>query len=122
MNVTILTFGRKYGMPEADVVFDARCLENPYWMTALRPLSGRDKAVRDYIMRFPDGAAYIERLCGLACLQASLASARGCQKLTFAVGCTGGRHRSVTVGILLARALEESGFPVTLMHRDIEKG
>ena len=105
MNVTILSFGHKYGMPEADVVFDARCLENPYWVPELRPLSGLDAPVCEFVFAHPESRELLERA-----------------ELTVAVGCTGGRHRSVAVAEALAGELRQEGCAVLVQHRDILRG
>lgn len=122
MQIDITSFGHKYGQLEADIVLDMRCLQNPYWVPALRELSGLDEPVREYILQDRDCAAYLQTLLSLMTMQAELAARRGCERLHIAVGCTGGRHRSVTAAVLLAKRLEEEGHTVCLHHRDIERG
>lgn len=122
MNVILTSFGHKYGVPEADIILDMRCLENPFWVAELKALSGLDQPVQDYILGFPACRDYIENLLALMCRQASMAEKRNCAELRIAVGCTGGRHRSVAVTQLLQSALQENGHHVTVFHRDIEKG
>ena len=122
MLIKIISFGHKYGQPEADVMLDMRCLENPYWVPALRELSGLDVPVRKYILQDNDSAAYLQNMLTLVEMRAKLAARRGCERLRIAVGCTGGRHRSVTAAVLLAEHLRAEGHTVNLHHRDIERG
>lgn len=119
MNVTILSFGHKYGMPEADVVFDARCLENPYWVPELRPLSGLDAPVCEFVFAHPESRELLERAAAFLRCQLRLSERHGAAELTVAVGCTGGRHRSVAVAEALAGELRQEGCAVLVQHRDI---
>lgn len=122
MNVTILSFGHKYGMPEADVVFDARCLENPYWVPELRPLSGLDAPVCEFVFAHPESRELLERAASFLRCQLRLSERHGAAELTVAVGCTGGRHRSVAVAEALAGELRQAGCAVLVQHRDILRG
>lgn len=122
MNVTILSFGHKYGMPEADVVFDARCLENPYWVPELRPLSGLDAPVCEFVFAHPESRELLERAAAFLRCQLRLSERQGAAELTVAVGCTGGRHRSVAVAEALAGELRQEGCAVLVQHRDILRG
>lgn len=122
MNVTILSFGHKYGMPEADVVFDARCLENPYWVPELRPLSGLDAPVCEFVFAHPESRELLERAAAFLRCQLQLSERHGAAELTVAVGCTGGRHRSVAVAEALAGELRQEGCAVLVQHRDILRG
>ena len=122
MQIEITSFGHKYGEIEADIVLDMRCLENPYWVSGLRELSGLDAPVREYILQDKDSAGYLQTMLTLMTMQAELAEKRGCERLRIAFGCTGGRHRSVTAAVLLAEHLREEGHTVSLHHRDIERG
>lgn len=122
MNVTILSFGHKYGMPEADVVFDARCLENPYWVSELRPLSGLDAPVCEFVFAHPESRELLERAAAFLRCQLRLSERHGAAELTVAVGCTGGRHRSVAVAEALAGELRQEGCAVLVQHRDILRG
>ncbi len=122
MNVTILSFGHKYGMPEADVVFDARCLENPYWVSELRPLSGLDAPVCEFVFAHPESRELLERAAAFLRCQLRLSERHGAAELTVAVGCTGGRHRSVAVAEALAGELRQAGCAVLVQHRDILRG
>ena len=120
MIIKILSFGRKYGPVEADIILDARCMENPYWVENLRHLSGKDEAVRKFILSNEESRNYLEKLGELMKLHARMAEKRGRAQLTIAAGCTGGRHRSVMMAEYLADTLKES-YEVELIHRDIEK-
>lgn len=122
MNVTILSFGHKYGMPEADIVFDARCLENPYWVPELRPLSGLDAPVCEFVFAHPESRELLERAAAFLRCQLRLSERHGAAELTVAVGCTGGRHRSVAVAEALAGELRQEGCAVLVQHRDILRG
>lgn len=122
MQIDITSFGHKYGEITADIVLDLRCLENPYWVPALRELSGLDAPVREYILQNRDCAAYLQTLLSLMTLQTKMAEKHGCERLHIAVGCTGGRHRSVAAAVLLAQRLTEEGHAVNLCHRDIARG
>ena len=114
LSVTVCSFGFKYGIPrEADLVFDVRFLKNPYYIPQLKGLTGLDEAVYDYVFSDPNADIYVEKLRDL--LTFSL-------PLYLAEGCTGGRHRSVSVSRRLHRELEALGHTVTLRHRDAEKG
>lgn len=103
---------------QADLVFDLRCLANPYWDPVLRPLCGLDAPVRDYILADPNSAAYLRLMGELVCLQVWLGSAKGHDSLRVAVGCTGGRHRSVAGAAYLAQLL---GDHCVLTHRDLSR-
>lgn len=122
MRVEITSFGHNYGVPEADVILDVRCLENPFWVPELKEKCGLDAEVQNYILGFPECKEYIERLTELLCLQARMAKRRRLSCLRIAVGCTGGRHRSVTVAELLARRFREENYETVLNHRDIRLG
>ena len=120
MKLEVFSFGRKYGVPEADLIWDVRCLENPFWVPELRGKSGLDEAVREYILG--RSADYLGKLKELLQLHLKLAEARNCENLRLAIGCTGGRHRSVCVSELLAEYFREQGSEVELSHRDIDRG
>ncbi len=121
MKIEITSFGHNYGVPEADVILDARCLENPFWVPELKEKCGLNAEVRNYILGFPEGREFVERLTDLLSLEARMAMRRGLDCLRIAVGCTGGRHRSVTVAELLARRFREEQYEVALTHRDLDK-
>ena len=121
--VTVCSFGFKYGIPrEADLVFDVRFLKNPYYVPQLKALTGLDEAVYEYVFSDPNAAVYVEKLRDLLAFSLPLYQAEGKTSLVIAIGCTGGRHRSVSVSRRLHRELEALGHTVTLRHRDAEKG
>lgn len=121
--VTVCSFGFKYGIPrEADLVFDVRFLKNPYYIPQLKGLTGLDEAVYDYVFSDPNAGIFVEKLRELLAFSLPLYLAEGKTSLVIAIGCTGGRHRSVSVSRRLHRELEAMGHSVTLRHRDAEKG
>lgn len=122
MQTTVMSFGYKFGIPnDVDVVIDCRFLPNPYWDEHLRPLSGRDQEIVDYLWSQDLTEEFIRRLESLLELLVPAYRAEGKAYLTIAMGCTGGRHRSVAVAEAVARSLEASGLHARVTHRDIEK-
>jgi RNase adapter protein RapZ len=118
--LSLLTFGFKRGVPRnADLVFDMRFLRNPFWDTALRPLTGHDQAVADYVTADPAYAEALERIGGLLLFLLPRYRQEGKSYVTVAIGCTGGRHRSVHFAEQLAGQLREGGFSPTVSHRDL---
>jgi RNase adapter protein RapZ len=123
MRLAVMSFSFRRGLPrEADLVFDARFLKNPHYEPDLKPLTGRDAAVVDFIETDPDYRPFIGRLQGLIGPLLPRFDAEGKSYLTIAVGCTGGRHRSVAVAENLADWLRKAGRSVTLTHRDADFG
>ena len=122
MRLFVTSFGFRNGLPrEADLVFDVRFLSNPHYVESLRPLTGLDSKVDDHITADPFFAPFFDRLCAMLVPLLPRYVAEGKSYLTIAIGCTGGRHRSVAVGERLARRLgEESGVVVAIRHRDID--
>ncbi len=121
--ITVTAFGYKYGLPmDADLVFDVRFLPNPFYVAALRPQSGLDADVADFVLSRAEAKEFMDRLCALLDFVIPLYSEEGRYTLHIAVGCTGGRHRSVAVANELARRLGEKHGAVTAAFRDIEKG
>lgn len=123
LRVNVVSFGFKYGVPkEADLVFDVRFLPNPYFDEELRPLSGLDEAIADYV--FGNDAAKTFRQNLLHFIQETLPlyELEGRYRLTIAVGCTGGRHRSVATADALAKLLKNQDYAVTVEHRHFELG
>lgn len=122
MQTTVMSFGYKHGLPlDADVVLDCRFLPNPHWVDELRPLTGLDDGVRAYVLGQPaarDFLANVERM--LVPLVPAYVS-EGKAYLTIALGCTGGRHRSVVMAEEVARLLRRHGLPANVVHRDVEK-
>jgi UPF0042 nucleotide-binding protein len=118
LRLNIISFGYKYGLPvDADLVADCRFLPNPHWVPELRPLSGLDASVRDYVLDQPAASAFLAAY--LAVLEVSLAGfeREGKRYVTLAIGCTGGKHRSVAMAEQLAARL--AGRDVTVSHRDL---
>jgi UPF0042 nucleotide-binding protein len=118
LRLNIVSFGYKYGLPvDADLVADCRFLPNPHWVPSLRPLSGCDAAVRDYVLGQPGATEFLDAY--LAVLEVSLAGfeREGRRYVTLAVGCTGGKHRSVAIAEQIAARL--GGRDVTVSHRDL---
>jgi UPF0042 nucleotide-binding protein len=119
--IAVMSFSYRRGLPrEADLVFDVRFLKNPHYVPELKPLTGEDKAVVDYIATDPDYEPFIGRLQAMIGPLLPRFDAEGKSYLTIAVGCTGGRHRSMAVAGRLAEWLRGGGRSVTLMHRDTE--
>jgi UPF0042 nucleotide-binding protein len=122
MQVTVLSFGYKHGLPlDADLVFDCRFLPNPHWVDELRPLTGLDDPVRDYVLSQPAAEEFLGHLEDMARQLLPAYVAEGKAYLTLALGCTGGRHRSVAVSEEVARRLRRQGFSPGVLHRDVEK-
>ena len=121
--VTILSFGFKYGIPgDADLVFDVRFLPNPYYIQDLRPMSGNDAPVRDYVMSSETARKFLDKLVDMVQFLIPNYVAEGKNQLVIGIGCTGGKHRSVTLANPLYYALEqEEGYGLKIEHRDIEK-
>ena len=124
MAIQIITFGYKFGVPlEADLVFDTRFLRNPYYVPSLRELSGLAEPVRDYVMQQPQAAEFLQRLEHFLAFSIEAVEAEGRSRLTVAIGCTGGRHRSIVFGEAIAAWLREQGHePVEVFHRELERG
>lgn len=123
LRVHMLSFGFKYGMPkEADMVFDLRFLPNPYFVEALRPLSGKDAAVADYVFATAPGREFLDKLADFLSYTLPLIEAEGRFRLTVAMGCTGGRHRSVAAAEYLYRVIAQADYPVSVEHRHLELG
>lgn len=123
INVTVMSFGFKNGLPrEADIVMDVRFLKNPHWDDALRPLTGKDEAVRRYIAEDPYFSNFIQSFKDL--LEPLFARYRqeGKSYLTIAFGCTGGKHRSVYVAENIAAWAADKNIPASIEHRDIDRG
>jgi UPF0042 nucleotide-binding protein len=119
--ITLLSFGYKHGLPvDADLVFDVRCLPNPHFVPALRRRTGRDRAVADFMEKDAPSRDFMDRLEEYLRYVAPYYIAEGKSYLTVAIGCTGGRHRSVMIAERLRGALAEvGGAQVRVRHRDI---
>ncbi len=120
MRTSVVSFGYKHGLPlDADLVFDCRFLPNPHWVEKLRPLSGLDAPVRDYVMAEPATHAFLDRVDDLVGTLLPAFVEEGKSYLTIALGCTGGHHRSVVLAEELARRLGSRGTHPIVIHRDI---
>lgn len=122
--VTVLSFGFKYGIPsDADLVFDVRFLPNPYYIEELRSLSGNDKPVQDYVMDNDKAGKFLKMLTDMIRFLIPNYITEGKTQLVIGIGCTGGKHRSVTLANALYEALAEteSDYGIKIEHRDIEK-
>jgi UPF0042 nucleotide-binding protein len=117
---TVVSFGFKYGIPvDADLVVDMRFLPNPHWVPELRPHTGLEKDVRDYVLQHPDAKPFLDRYEELLESLAEGYLREGKRYVTVAVGCTGGKHRSVAMAEALAERMRESGIPTLVTHRDL---
>jgi UPF0042 nucleotide-binding protein len=120
MVITAMSFGFKYGLPaDADLVFDVRCLPNPFYVEELRELTGLDASVRDYVMGNASAKGLEERLRGLMDYLTPLYLQEGKSQLVVCVGCTGGKHRSVVFAEVMREHCAGLGFAVNAVHRDI---
>jgi UPF0042 nucleotide-binding protein len=118
--ITIVTFGYKFGVPfDLDLMFDLRFLPNPHFVPELRPHTGEDARVRDYVMAKPDSVEFLSRLLGFLAYLLPRYKSEGKSYLTIGFGCTGGKHRSVALSLLAAEQLRVLGYDVTVKHRDI---
>ena len=119
---SLVSFGFKHGLPiDADLVFDVRFLPNPHFVPALRPLDGRDPGVRDYVMQDTASRELLAHLEAFLKFLLPRYEREGKAYLTVAIGCTGGRHRSVTLVEELKRFLDELGYVPSVVHRDIDR-
>jgi UPF0042 nucleotide-binding protein len=122
MRTTVTSFGYKHGLPlDVDIVLDCRFIPNPHWVDELRPLTGLDQPVADYVLEQPVTGAFLARLERLLSLVLPFYVDEGKAYLTVAFGCTGGRHRSVAIAERVSEILERLGHPASVVHRDIEK-
>ena len=121
--VTLLSFGFKYGIPEdSDLVFDVRFLPNPYYIPTLKPLTGNDPAVYDYVMAAPQAKEFQRQLFEMVKFLIPNYIAEGKNQIVISIGCTGGKHRSVTLANALYQILDkEENYGVRIEHRDIGK-
>ena len=122
MHVNVLSFGFKNGIPvEADLLIDVRFMPNPYYIEELKRKTGLDDAVRDYVFSFSQTNDFMIRMKDMLSFLLPLYSEEGKTVLVLAIGCTGGHHRSVAVAHALAEFIEQAGYPVTEIHRDITR-
>jgi UPF0042 nucleotide-binding protein len=120
LHATVMSFGYKYGLPvDADIVVDCRLLPNPHWVPELRPLTGLDEQVRDYVFAQPGAREFVDAYADLLRRYEEGYAREGKHYATLAVGCTGGKHRSVAIAQELADRLRSDGVDVTVVHRDL---
>ncbi|MBR4910150.1 MAG: RNase adapter RapZ [Clostridia bacterium] len=122
LRILCTSFGFKYGIDvDSDLVFDVRCLPNPFYVDELKEKTGLDKAVSDYVMDSPESEEFLARITAFADFSIPLYIKEGKSQLVISFGCTGGKHRSVTFAELLCRHLKEKGYNASVIHRDINK-
>ena len=122
MQISVMSFGFKHGLPlDVDNVFDCRFLPNPHWIESLRPLTGLDREVREYVLDQPETGPFLSVLQDFLRLTVPAYVAEGKSYLSIAAGCTGGHHRSVVIAEEIARLLRGMGYSVALNHRDIDR-
>ena len=122
LQTSIVSFGYKHGLPlDVDLVFDCRFLPNPHWVEGLRPLTGLDEPVQQYVASQPETGEFLKRLEDLLELLLPAFVKEGKSYLSIGVGCTGGRHRSVYLGEALGTILRKRGFDPMVKHRDLGK-
>jgi UPF0042 nucleotide-binding protein len=122
MQTSIVSFGFKHGIPrDVDLMFDCRFLPNPYWDESLRSHSGLEPQVRAFVLERPETTEFLAKLDDLLFMLIPAYVREGKSYLTVAMGCTGGRHRSVVLAEELARRLDDQGIPTTVFHRDVER-
>ena len=122
MRTSVVSFGYKFGLPlDVDVVFDCRFLPNPFWIEELRPFSGLDAPVREYVLAQPETKEFLDKVDGLLTGILPSFEREGKSYLTIALGCTGGRHRSVALAEALGERFRDNGTTVSVFHRDVER-
>jgi UPF0042 nucleotide-binding protein len=123
LQTSIVSFGYKHGLPlDVDLVFDCRFLPNPHWIEALRPLSGIDEPVRQYVLAQPETGLFLAELDRMFALLLPAFERERKSYLSIGVGCTGGQHRSVVMAEELARLLAARGYTAKVHHRDVDRG
>ena len=122
MQTSVVSFGYKHGIPlDVDNVLDCRFLPNPHWIDELRPFTGRDPKVRDYVLGQPEAKQYLDLLGQMLDVLLPAYVKEGKSYLTIAVGCTGGRHRSVVLADEVGRMMRDRGFDPIVYHRDVDR-
>lgn len=120
--INVLSFGFKYGIPvDSDLVFDVRFLPNPYYIPELKPYSGNDRPVRDYVLSKTETEQFIDKLIDMLEFLLPNYKKEGKRQLIISIGCTGGRHRSVAIANKIHEILSHSGYSVTVDHRDVNE-
>ena len=122
ITLTFMSFGFKFGIPlEADMIIDVRCLPNPFYIPELKELTGLDKAVRDYVLGNPETQEFVQRTLSMLDFSVPLYLKEGKSELVVGVGCTGGKHRSITVARELEHHFLRLGYRCIIQHRDVDK-
>jgi RNase adapter protein RapZ len=122
LKITVISFGYKFGLPiDSDIVLDVRFLPNPHWIDELRPLHGLDTPVRDYVLEQEAARDFLIRAKDIFAVVLPGYMSEGRHYLTVAVGCTGGRHRSVVLAEEIGKIIREQGMGVKVIHRDVER-
>ncbi len=122
LRLTFMSFGFKYGIPlEADLIIDVRCLPNPYYIPELKPLTGLDQVVRDYVLKSDETQEFLKRTLNLLDFSVPLYLKEGKSELVVGIGCTGGKHRSVTIARQLDEHFVQKGYKCVIQHRDVSK-
>lgn len=122
LTLTFMSFGFKYGIPlEADLIIDVRCLPNPFYIPELKPLTGNDKVVRDYVLNSEDTQKFLRLTLDLLDFSVPLYLKEGKSELVVGIGCTGGKHRSVTIARCLKEHFYQKGYKCVIQHRDVNK-
>ncbi|MGE5576470.1 MAG: RNase adapter RapZ [Syntrophothermus sp.] len=122
MTVSVISFGFKHGLPlDADLVFDCRFLPNPHYVASLKNHTGNEAVVADYVLKWPITQRFIAKLSDFVEFLMPHFAKEGKSQVIIGIGCTGGKHRSVTLANVLGDFLRQNGYPVTVEHRDIEK-
>jgi UPF0042 nucleotide-binding protein len=122
ITISILSFGFKLGIPiDSDLVFDVRFLPNPHYISELRDKTGNDEDVQNYVMKFPESKEFFEKLKDMIDFLIPYYIKEGKSQLVISIGCTGGKHRSVTIANLLGEYIERDNYRVIITHRDIMK-
>ncbi|HGX1648948.1 TPA: RNase adapter RapZ [Listeria innocua] len=120
-NVQLMSFGFKYGIPiDADLVFDVRFLPNPHYIDKMRPLTGLDEDVYEYVMKWPETMAFLDKLVDLLMFTLPFYKREGKTQLVIAIGCTGGQHRSVALTEYVGKAIQQK-YETTISHRDMKR-
>lgn len=123
LTINVVSFGFKYGIPlDSDLVFDVRCFPNPFYISSLKEKTGMQQEVRDYVMSFEESRTFFDKLKDMMLYLIPLYVEEGKTSLSIAIGCTGGKHRSITMAKLLSDAIANQGYEVNLINRDIDKG
>ncbi len=122
LNITLMSFGYKYGIPQdSDLVFDVRFLPNPFYIDTLKDYTGNDKNVQDYVMSFDSTTVFIDKLVDMLLFLLPHYIIEGKTNLVISIGCTGGKHRSVTIANRIASILNEQNYRIIVNHRDVNK-